>query len=273
MSVKLSLAHLTTLGTSPPDLITLAAEAGYDFASLRLREVTPGDAFPIVGDAAMMRETKARIAATGVGVLDVELIRMTPEAQPEDFIPMLDAAAELGARHVLTQAHDPEWPRLRDHYVAICDLAGERGLTADIEFLTWTKMPTLKDAAFLAMASERANAGVMVDSLHFSRSNCDPGEIAALPPRLFHYMQLADAPAPAPRTVEGLIHTARAARLMPGEGALDLTTILLALPPETPISVEIPNAELAARMPDLQRVRAALDATKSLLRSIGRTSS
>jgi sugar phosphate isomerase/epimerase len=134
-------------------------------------------------------------------------------------------------------------------------------------------MATLTDAARLALESGRPNAGVMIDTLHFSRSGCDPVRITELPPALFHFIQIADAPALAPTTVEGLIHTAREARLMPGEGGLDLSAILRALPADLPISIEIPNAALAAQIPDLQRVRAALDATRVLLQNSGRTSS
>jgi sugar phosphate isomerase/epimerase len=273
MGVKLSLAHLTALNVSPPDLVSLAADCGYDYASLRLTEVTKGDAFPILTDRAMLRETKARIAATGVGVLDVEVARLTPDAEPESFLPMLEAAAELGAAHLLTQGHDPDGSRLADRYAALCDLAADHGMTADIEFLTWTGLTTLDQAAKLALASGRANAGVMIDTLHFSRSNCTPDEITALPARLFNFIQIADAPAEAPTTVEGLIHTAREARLNPGEGGLDLAAILRALPEGVPISIEIPNARLAVAMPDRQRVSEALASTRELLRDIGRTSS
>ena len=35
MTVKYSLAHLTVLGTSPLDLIEIAADAGYDYVSIR----------------------------------------------------------------------------------------------------------------------------------------------------------------------------------------------------------------------------------------------
>lgn len=273
MGVKLSLAHLTALDVSPPDLVSLAAETGYDFASLRLTAVTPGDAFPILEDRAMLRETKARIAATGVGVLDVEVARLTPEAEPESFLPMLEAAAELGARRLLTQGHDPDWSRLTNRYTTLCDLAADHGMTADIEFLTWTDLSTLDQAAKLALASGRANAGVMIDTLHFSRSGCTPQQITALPERLFNFIQIADAPSEVPTTVEGLIHTAREARLNPGQGGLDLASILRALPDHVPISVEIPNAALAATMSDRQRVSEALAATRQLLRDIGRTSS
>jgi sugar phosphate isomerase/epimerase len=273
MGVKLSLAHLTALTVSPPDLVSLAADCGYDHASLRLTAVTAGDAFPILTDKAMMRETKARVAATGVSVLDVEVARLTPDSEPESFLPMLEAAAELGATRLLTQGHDPDWSRLTDRYTTLCDLAADHGLTADIEFLTWTGLRTLDEAAKLALASDRPNAGVLIDTLHFSRSGCTPDQIAALPARLFNFIQIADAPAQAPTTVEGLIHTAREARLNPGQGGLDLAGILRALPEDLPISVEIPNAALAATMSDRQRARQALDATRDLLRDIGRTSS
>ena len=194
MGVKLSLAHLTALTTPPPQLVALAAAAGYDMVSLRLAAVTAGDAFPIISDETMMRETLARLADTGLGVLDVEVARLTPQVDLDSFKPMLETAERLGAAHVLTQAHDPDLTRVTDTYARFCDQAAAHGLTADIEFLTWTPMGTLDAAAALAMSVERPNAGVVIDTLHFSRSNCDPAAISALPPALFRFLQISDAP-------------------------------------------------------------------------------
>ena len=78
--------------------------------------------------------------ASGVGVLDVELVRLQPETSVTQFVPMLETAAALGARHVLTQAHDPDWDRLTANFAAFCDLAASYGMTVDVEFLTWTEM-------------------------------------------------------------------------------------------------------------------------------------
>jgi len=193
--------------------VLLAARTGYDFVGLRLTEVTGGDAFPLITDKTMMKETLGRMAASGVGVLDVELARLRPDTVVESFRPMLETAAALGARHVLTQGHDPDPRRQTDNYAAFCDLADEYGLTSDIEFLTWTKMKGIVEAAELVASVDRPNAGVMIDTLHFYRSHCAPADISALSPDLFHFIQIADAPLQEPTTVEGLIQAARGERL------------------------------------------------------------
>ena len=265
MTTRYSLAHLTFLATSPPDLVMLAARAGYDAVGLRLLEVTPGDAFPLLTDPVMKRETLARIAATGVGVMDVELARLTPEVVVADFRPMMEAAVELGARHVLTQSHDADLNRVTDRYAAFCDLAAEYDLSADVEYLPWTRMRTLADTAALAAAVGRPNAGVMIDTLHFSRAGDRPETIAALPSALFRFIQIADAPAPPPPCPEALIFAAREYRLAPGEGGLDLAAILLRLPADIPISIEIPNASLARVLTDDERARHLLAATRGLV--------
>jgi sugar phosphate isomerase/epimerase len=268
MSTRYSLAHLTFLATPPPELVMLAARCGYDAVGLRLLEVTPGDAFPLLTDRAMKRETLARIADTGVGVMDVELARLTPNVLVEDFRPMMEAAVELGARHVLTQAHDADIARVTDRYGAFCDLAGEYGLTADVEYLPWTRTRTLADAVALVGAVGRPNAGVMIDTLHFHRAGDRPEAIAALPPGLFRFIQIADAPAPPPPCSDALIFAAREYRLAPGEGGLDLAAILLRLPADIPISIEIPNASLARVLTDDERASHLLAATRRLVASV-----
>ena len=60
-----------------------------------------------------------------------------------------------------------------------------------------------------------------------------------------------------------IIRQAREDRLLPGEGGLDLRGLLRALPPDLPMSLEIPQAGV----PDpLQRARRALAATQQLLK-------
>jgi sugar phosphate isomerase/epimerase len=273
MGAKFSLAHLTVLTTPPPAMVELAAACGYDEVGFRLTDVTGGDGYPMPVGSHMLRDTKRSLAATGIEVLDVELVRLTPAFQLEAFRPVFETAAELGAKHVLTQGHDPHWERLVDNYSALCGLAAQYGLTADIEFLTWTGLRTLDDAVQLAMTSGRPNGGVMIDTLHFFRSGCEAADISNFPPDLFHYIQVADAPSEIPNSVEGLIHTAREARLFPGEGGLDIVGVLRHLPKDTSISLEIPNSELARTMQNEQRCRLALDAMKKVLLASERTGS
>jgi sugar phosphate isomerase/epimerase len=261
----LSLAHLTMIHLSPPNLVAVAGRCGYRYVGLRLTEVTGGDAWPILTDAALLKETRSELAASGVGVLDVELVRLRPETIVADYVPMLEIAALLGAKHVLTQAHDVEWERLLANFAAFCDLAANYGMTADLEFLTWTRMRGVAEASALIEAADRGNAGLMIDTLHFSRSACRLEELDAVPPGWFNYLQIADADGEIPTTVEGLIYTAREDRLMPGQGDLDLRGIVGRMPRGLPVAVEIPNSRLAGYMSDDQRALAAYDATCALL--------
>ena len=109
----------------------------------------------------------------------------------------------------------------------------------------------------------------MIDTLHFSRSRCRLEELDAIPAEQFHYVQIADAAGEIPSTTEGLIHTAREDRLLPGEGDIDLRGILCRLPAGIPVAVEIPNSRLAAIMSDEERARSAFEATRRLLETIG----
>ena len=246
---------------SPPNLVAVAGRSGYRYVGLRLTEVTGGDAWPLLTDRTLLLHTRAEMAASGVGVLDVELVRLRPDTVVGDYVRMLEVAAELGARHVLTQAHDEEWPRLTENFGAFCDLAADYGMTADLEFLTWTKMRGVREARTLIEAVDRPNAGLMIDTLHFCRSECSPEDLDDIPRSWFNYMQIADADGEIPATIEGLIYTAREDRLMPGQGDLDLRAIVQRLPRGLPCAIEIPNSRLAGAMSNDDRARTAFVAT------------
>jgi sugar phosphate isomerase/epimerase len=64
------------------------------------------------------------------------------------------------------------------------------------------------------------------------------------------------------------LHQARAERLMPGDGGLDLVGILSALPRDIPLSLEVPMRTLAKTMPAVERARRILDKTRALLRRL-----
>ena len=119
-----SLAHLTVLSLTPPQVVDVAARAGYRYVGLRMTRVTPDEVlYDLARDRALMKDTKARLAATGVAVHDVELFRMDPALGPDDFIPELEATAELGAHHIIAQLPDPDRERTTARFARLCDLA------------------------------------------------------------------------------------------------------------------------------------------------------
>ncbi|MEV4349976.1 TIM barrel protein [Actinoplanes sp. NPDC049596] len=261
-----SLAHLTALSLSPPELVDAAAEAGYRYVGLRLTRVTAREPhYPLATDPALMRTTKVRLAATGIEVLDIELARISPDENPRDFQRFLEAGAELGARHVIGQLPDPDHARKTDRFAQLCEMARPLGLTVDLEFPSWTETPDLNAAVRVLRGAAQPNAGILVDLLHFARSGSSVADLRQLPAEWFHFVHVCDAPPAVPATNEGLIHTARFERLFPGEGGIDIPTILGALPPGLPYALEIPHAELVAQVGGKEHARLALSRTRDHL--------
>ncbi|WP_203919606.1 TIM barrel protein [Rugosimonospora africana] len=261
-----SLAHLTALSLSPPQLVDAAADAGYRYVGLRLTRVTPQEPhYPLATDPALMRTTKVHLAATGIEVLDVELARISPQDDPRDFLRFLDAAAELGARHVITQLPDPDRVRKIDRFAQLCEMAWPLGLTIDLEFPSWTETPDLGEATRVLRAAQQPNAGILVDVLHFARSGSSVADLRQLPSEWFHFAHVCDAPAGVPSTNEGLIYTARFERLFPGEGGIDVHGVLDALPAGIPYALEIPRAMLIAQVGAREHARLAITAARRFL--------
>lgn len=269
MRREISLAALTVLELTPPDMVACAAQAGYSHVGLRLIPATPEEAdHGMIGDTGMVRATLARLADTGIGVLDAEIFRLRPETRVDDYMPAMETATRLGARHLLVAGNDPDQARLTDHFGAFCDLAECFGLTAVLEFMPWTDVRDLRQAARIVRAAARPNGGVLVDAFHFDRSGSSLADIAELPPAWLPYAQLCDVPADPPADMPGIIAEARAERRCPGEGDVDLKGLVRALPPGIPLSLEVPTHRLARTVPALDRARRALAATRQLLAEI-----
>lgn len=258
MTYSFSLAHLTLLHCPPPQLIDIAAKAGYDFASLRMTAVTATEqVYPLIHDRRLMRETRERLAGTGLEVLDVELVRLDPATEPESFLPFLEAGAELGARAVIVQLPDPERRRAIERYARLCELAVPYKLRPVLEFVSWTETPDLRSAVDILRQADRENGGLLVDMLHFDRSGSNPADLDNLPRNWFHFVHLCDSPREIPVAPEGFTRAARTSRLFPGEGELDIGAVLRRIP-EVPCSLEIPNAGLLRQLGDEEFARRAL---------------
>ncbi len=229
------------LSLAPPEMVRVAARIGYRAVGLRLIAVTddsPG--YPIMDDATMMRETRAALADTGLRLSDIEFVKITPDIDVAALESFIAAGASLGARHVITGPYDHDHARLSDNLAAIAGLAGRYGLSALLEFFPWTTVPDLKTAGKVVGAASCPNVGILVDTLHFDRSGSSPSQIDSIPPHWLPMIHLCDAPAEKPATTEGLLHTARAERLPPGEGAIDIAPVLKAMPRDTQIALEVP---------------------------------
>jgi sugar phosphate isomerase/epimerase len=261
-----SLAHLTVLSLSPPQVLQVAARAGYDYTSLRITRVTPFEPlYDLARDRALMRETKTWISALGIKVHDVELFRMDPALEPESFVPELEATAELGARMIIAQLPDADRARATDRFARLCDLARPLGIGVNLEFPHWTETGTLAEAARVVSAVQKENAGILVDVLHMARSSSSLEELAQTPREWLRFAHVCDAPREIPPTLAGIIRTARDERLFPGEGECGVREILSCMPDDIPYSLEIPRVTLSKAIGPENLARLALLVTKSHL--------
>jgi sugar phosphate isomerase/epimerase len=214
-------------------------------------------------DPVQMRATLAALADTGMRVHDIEFVRITPELGPASLAPLLDTGAALGARHLICAPYDPDLSRLTDRLADLATRAAPYGIAPVLEFFPWTNVPDLTTCARVTAA---AGVGMLVDALHFDRSGSRLADLAAIAPDRLPFAHLCDAPVAPPYTTEALLHAARADRLAPGVGQIDLPGFLRALPADLPLALEIPTL---APVPDpATRLAALRAATLTLLDSI-----
>jgi sugar phosphate isomerase/epimerase len=261
-----SLAALTVLELAPPALVDVAAACGYEHVGIRLLPATPGGvAYPLMDDEAALKETIARLDATGVTVADLEVVALRPETEIAAFSAFFETGARLGAKHILVAAYDPVLERFVDRFAALCEAAAPFGLTADLEFMPWTSVPDLVTARRIVEQFGKANAGVLVDALHFDRSGSSIGDLCKIPKGRLHYWQLCDGPAERPATTEAMMLAARTERMFPGEGGIDLVALARAMPADITISIEVPTLELAKTMDAQARAQRALDGARRVI--------
>ncbi len=251
-----SLAHLTVLNVPPPEMVRMAARTGYHYVGLRLiavTDTTPG--YPLMREPAMMRETKAALADTGVRVLDIEYVKISPEIDVAGLELFVAAGAELGAKHVITAPYDPDLARLADRLGAITDLSARYGLRAVLEFFPWTVVPDLGAAVQVVEAAGRTETGILIDMLHFDRSGSKVEQLDRVPGTRLPFVHVCDAPVQDAYTTEELLHAGRAERLPPGEGSIDIRGILQGIP----VALEVPMTAMSAAEAVALRVRQAAE--------------
>jgi sugar phosphate isomerase/epimerase len=261
-----SLAALTALELPPARLVEVAAACGFEQVGFRLLPATPGGTcYPLMNDPERLSETKSRLAATGLRVADLEVVAFRPETIVGSLEAFLEAGRELGARHTLVAAYDPDLERFSDRFAEYCDMAGRFGLTADLEFMPWTCVPDLSTALHIVEKISSPAAGILVDALHFDRSAGRFEDLRRIPAERLHYWQMCDGPAERPSTTDALIHAAREERMFPGEGGIDLIGLTKEMPPDITISIEVPTAELAKTLDAEARASRALRGAKTVV--------
>jgi sugar phosphate isomerase/epimerase len=263
---QFSLAHLTALSLSPPELVYMAATTGYDFVSIRpIHLGLPNEPnYDLAKNKQMLADTKQALNETGVGLLDIELAKVADGIDPTVYEPAFEVAAELGGRHVLSSIWTNDRQFAREGFAKICELAKPYGLTVELEFVPIAAVSNLKQAVDVLRDTGCENAGLLIDAHHFHRALVKIEDLEGLPREWFHYFHLCDAGKHIPNNREELTRIMREERLYVGEGGIPLQDILKRLP-NMPYSLEIPHMRRAKEIGYETHVRQCLESAKAYL--------
>jgi len=259
----ISLANLTVGRTAQVELIRAAAGAGFGKVGLLLMTATAQPLqHEVIGRPDVIREIKAASRDTGVGIFDVEAFVLSPQTDIKRFRPALELGAELGATHISSigtefadNATFLSKEQRIDLFGRLCDEAAQFGLTVGVEFMMYRDVQTWRDALQMIDGAGRANAGLILDVLHFFRAGAVPSDLREIPAERIAYAQLSDCVA-ASLPPEKLAAEARGSRLHLGEGAIPLQQILDQLPAGLQLVIETPVA-VEAGLSTLERARSA----------------
>lgn len=261
--MNFSLGFLTVPECGPLEAARIASAAGYNSMGIRLVPVTENESpYDLLTSKSLQREFRRLLDDTALQVGDVELLRIFPESRPEDFLPILDVAHFLEASRIVTISEDADFSRVTDLLGVLAACCHERDLLLELEPITWTRVHNLDQAACLIRAVGDPRLGLLVDALHWHRSGSTRAEFDSLglpAPRLVHLCDALRLFDPSP---EALKRTAREQRLLPGEGELDLKSVMELAAPNAVISLEIPNKEYRRLYGPNERAFRALEATQ-----------
>lgn len=266
----ISLDHLSVFELTPPELVRTAARSGFKHVGMRLHPAAPTEhQHPMTGRSPMLHETAALLQDTGVSVFDFGVFRLKGDTRVADFEPVLEAAATLRARHAVVNGDESDPQRLAELFARLCELGQGYGMTLNLEPTPWTGVQNLAQATRVVQAAAQANGRVMIDTLHLDRVGGGAADIATVPTALIAYAQICDGVGPRPCDFETMIFQARNERAFPGEGDIDLASMVRALPPMTPLSLEAPTRYAAEGMTALERAKRGHRSVAALLASIG----
>jgi len=266
MKQEFSLAQLTVLHASPPELAQIAAETGYDFYSMRqiYMGLPEEPDFDLSKNKKLLSETKAVMDSTGIRLLDIELARIVNEIDPAKYEPAFATAAELGGKSVISSIWTEDRDLFLSRFAQVCDLAAQYDLTVELEYVPIAAVKNLAGVVDVLNQVNRENAGVLVDIHHFHRAGDRPEDLAVLPREWFHMVHLCDAKTEIPTDLDEMKHILREERDYPGEGGIDIKSILAEIP-HVPYSIELPKLSSSDKCGYKEHAKKCLNSSKIYL--------
>lgn len=262
MSRKFSLAYLTIPGVKALDQIKIAAEAGYDYVSLRTipmgQESEPQNI--LEDDPQLFKKIQAELKAREMKLLDIELVRIA-EGDTKDYRRAFEKGAELGATDVLSSVWTSDKSYAIEAYGKLCAQAQEFGLTVNFEFPIVSEVKTLKETIAIQDQVGASNLKILMDMIYCYWDKVTPEIIQALNPERFGVIHLCDCPKNWEQ--EEIVNVVRGQREYCGQGVIDLAGLLKALPKNN-CSIELPNLANIEEFGPLGHAKKCLENAKAV---------
>jgi sugar phosphate isomerase/epimerase len=265
------LAQLSLLNTAPPELVGVAAQAGFDFIGVRVHPVTRTERpYNLQPGSPMLRDTLSRMRDTGVTVRDIEFLLLDGSDQRDAWLRMMEAGHALGASTLTVAGADPDTARLVHTLARMTEDGRGFGIAPTLEAISYQPVASIAQAADIA---RQAGCRIVVDTLHFNRYN-GPGagrqwEELRANTDLVPLLQLCDGPEARPGSREELVTESRSERGVPGEGEFGLAAAVAALPVSLPVSAEAPSDRRVAELGELGWARLLKSGVDAVLAQAG----
>lgn len=269
---RIGVEYISVFGISPPDLISIAADADCHHVSMILSraDYNPNNYpyFSLLDDKALRAETLARMRDRDVAIALVDGFAVFPDSDFTALRPMFDLLGEFGVTRINMVSMDPDRGRTLDQIGGIANLARDYDLTATIEPCPVLTIRTMAEALEVIGRIALPNVKLLIDTMHLARVGETAADLARVDPSLFGYIQISDAPAAMP-SPKAYMDEAMNDRQIPGEGELPLVDIIAALPDDLIVSAEVPLRSLAQQgVPEGERVRRAIEGTRRVMAQV-----
>lgn len=263
--VDFCLEPLTVMDRPAEEGVRIAAASGCRFASLWVQR--PGVDWPIqclVETTEMAKRIGAVLAGEGVAPLNLEVFELTRRTAVSSYRPALEIGALLGAQGATAIFRDEAEPQDRlELLVEFAQLAAAFNLRANVEFISYLGVRTLRETLGLLAQAGQPNLGVVIDLLHHVRSGGSVDDIRAMDRSLIGHAQICDGPATVSAEVQR--REGGADRMIPGQGDFPVRAFIEALPP-MPVGLEAPFGSSAfLGLTPLERVRRFVEASRQAL--------
>ncbi len=266
----------TLINASFREMVDAAVAGGYQAISM-----WPKDYQGARSEGLSNADIKALLADNGLEINELDPLLswvpgevLGPDASPQekaflgvtefDFYEIADAVGGRCLNIAQGFGASIDFDAVVEAFAGLCDRAAEHNLDVCIEFLPWTGIPDANKALEIVLKADRPNGGVMLDTWHHFRGPYDHDQLRALPGERLKGIQINDAPT---KAWDVLPEEAMQARLIPGEGDIDLVEIMRIVKEigsQAPIGVEVFSNDLNA-LPPSEAATLCADGTRAVL--------